>query len=93
MEDMADEVNLADLEQEVNMAVEVNMPDLEQEVEFGQELVDDLEGCILDFFLGCVKNKSSADIDIVNGKLYGQDYNKIKVFQRLPVKFFSAKTF
>ena len=55
------------------------MADMEEEDEFGQELVEDLEGCILDFFLGCVKNKSSVDIDIVDGKLYGQDYNKIKV--------------
>ena len=56
-----------------------NMADLEQEADFDQEIVEDIEGCILDFFLGCVKNKSSVDIDIVDGKLYGQDYHNIKV--------------
>ena len=50
-----------------------------EEEEFHEDIVDDVEGCMRDFFLGCIKCHNSDDLEIVDGLLFGQSYQKIKV--------------
>ena len=55
-----------------------------EEDTFTEEHLEDVEGKILDFFLGCFtntnKDKEDSFEDLVkDGKLYGQDYHSIKV--------------
>ena len=51
-----------------------------QEENFTEELLEDVEGKLLDFFLGCFSNTNKEDSFesfVKDGKLYGQDYNSI----------------
>ena len=55
-----------------------------EEDTFTEDHLEDVEGRILDFFLGCFtntnKNQEDSSEDLVkDGKLYGQDYHSIKV--------------
>ena len=55
---------------------------MQEEETFTEEVLEDVEGKILDFFLGCFTNTDKEDSFeslVKNGKLYGQDYNSIKV--------------
>ena len=55
---------------------------MQEEEIFTEELLEDVEGRIRDFFLGCFTRTEQKDIFesiVKDGKLYGQDYNSIKV--------------
>ena len=54
-----------------------------EEEEFHEDIVDDVEGCMRDFFLGCIKCHNSDDPEIVDGLLFGQSYQKIKVSEEV----------
>ena len=54
-----------------------------EEDEFHEDIVDDVEGCMRDFFLGCIKCHNSDDLEIVDGLLFGQSYQKIKVSEEV----------
>ena len=60
-----------------------------QEENFTEELLEDVEGKLLDFFLGCFSNTNKEDSFesfVKDGKLYGQDYSSIKVSNSLSYK-------
>ena len=55
---------------------------MQEEETFTEELLEDVEGRIRDFFLGCftkTEQEDSFDSVVRDGKLYGQDYDNIKV--------------
>ena len=57
---------------------------MQEEDTFTEELLEDVEGRIRDFFLGCftkTEQEDNFDFDSIvkDGKLYGQDYDSIKV--------------
>ena len=55
---------------------------MQEEDTFTEELLEDVEGRIRDFFLGCftkTEQEDSFDSVVRDGKLYGQDYDNIKV--------------
>ena len=55
---------------------------MQEEEIFTEELLEDVEGRIRDFFLGCftrTEQEDSFESIVKDGKLYGQDYNSIKV--------------
>ena len=55
---------------------------MQEEDTFTEELLEDVEGRIRDFFLGCftkTEQEDSFESLVRDGKLYGQDYNNIKV--------------
>ena len=55
---------------------------MQEEDTFTEELLEDVEGRIRDFFLGCftnTENEDSFESVVRDGKLYGQDYDTIKV--------------
>ena len=55
---------------------------MQEEDTFTEELLEDVEGRIRDFFLGCFTNTEQEDdfeSVVRDGKLYGQDYHNIKV--------------
>ena len=55
---------------------------MQEEEIFTEELLEDVEGRIRDFFLGCftrTEQEDSFESIVRDGKLYGQDYNSIKV--------------
>ena len=55
---------------------------MQEEGTFTEELLEDVEGRIRDFFLGCftkTEQEDSFQSVVRDGKLYGQDYDKIKV--------------
>ena len=55
---------------------------MQEEDTFTEELLEDVEGRIRDFFLGCftkTEQEDSFDSEVRDGKLYGQDYDNIKV--------------
>ena len=58
---------------------------MEEEV-FSEEVTQDVEGCVRDFFLGCFNpyNSFEDEPEIVDGRLFGQNYDKIQV-ERLNV--------
>ena len=67
---------------------------MQEEDAFTEELLEDVEGRIRDFFLGCftkTEQEDSFESVVRDGKLYGQDYDNIKVvhdsFQYLGLKF------
>ena len=49
----------------------------EKEIEAKEEIIQDVEGRILDFFIGCFKVESFDDHD---EKLFGQSFTKLKVY-------------
>ena len=56
---------------------------MQEEETFTEQVLEDVEGRILDFFLGCFSNTDKGDSLeslVKDGKLYGQDYNSIKVY-------------
>ena len=55
---------------------------MQEEDTFTEELLEDVEGRIRDFFLGCftkTEQEDSFESLVRDGKLYGQDYDTIKV--------------
>ena len=55
---------------------------MQEEDTFTEEMLEDVEGRIRDFFLGCftkTEQEDSFESLVRDGKLYGQDYNNIKV--------------
>ena len=58
------------------MEIERENMDEGKEIEATEEIIHDVEGRILDFFIGCFKAESFDDHD---GKLFGQSYAKLKV--------------
>ena len=54
-----------------------NRGNMDEEIEAKEEIIQDLEGRILDFFIGCFKVESFDDHD---GKLFGQSFTKLKVY-------------
>ena len=50
---------------------------MEEEI-FKEETVVDVEGCVRDFFLGCLKDHGSEEPEIVDGKLFGQEIDSIR---------------
>lgn len=47
---------------------------------FTEDTVEDVEGCVRDFFLGCLRTCGSKDQEIIDGKLFGQDYESIRKY-------------
>ena len=57
-----------------------DMEDGDQEAACVEEVTEDVEGSILNFFLGCFKRElSSSEPVIKDGRLYGQNYEEIMV--------------
>ena len=57
-----------------------DMEDGDQEAASVEEVTEDVEGSILNFFLGCFKRElSSSEPVIKDGRLYGQNYEEIMV--------------
>ena len=52
-----------------------------EEEHFTEQVIQDVEGCFRDFFLGCFNPCHSFDDEpeIVDGKLFGQNFEKIQV--------------
>ena len=55
-------------------------PNMEEE-NFTEQVIQDVEGCFRDFFLGCFNPCHSFDDEpeIEDGKLFGQNFEKIQV--------------
>ena len=54
---------------------------MQEEDTFTEELLEDVEGRIRDFFLGCftrTEQEDSFESIVRDGKLYGQDYFTLK---------------
>ena len=53
---------------------------MEEEV-FSEEVTQDVEGCVRDFFFGSFNPYHSFEYEpeIVDGRLFGQNYDKIQV--------------
>ena len=52
-----------------------------EEENFTEEVIQDVEACFRDFFLGCFNPCHSFDDEpeIVDGRLFGQNFEKIQV--------------
>ena len=52
-----------------------------EEKDFTEEIIQDVEACFRDFFLGCFNPCHSFDDEpeLVDGRLFGQNFEKIQV--------------
>ena len=58
--------------------IKVSIGAMDEENPFTEDTVEDVEGCVRNFFLGCLRSCGSEDREIINGTLFGQDYESIK---------------
>ena len=58
--------------------LKVLLETMDEEEPFTEDTVEDVEGCVRNFFLGCLRSCGSEDPEIINGKLFGQDYESIR---------------